>query len=240
MMCGRLSFLIPALLFSVLNIKAQVLVTDTPQQQSEEDARWIPTGEWPFLNRRFLPGEVVTGMFTKHKTIVPCNIHVAKQTLWYVQNDTLMEALPGSVAMVTFKNGDVFIPITSSKFGKLVHEDSIGKVVRVREIDADKLHEESNDASRMANFNLSGNFGSLNIDLSSQYNGNPEANPLPVTDTYYFIYKLEIFPVTDKEILKRINPQRRKEYRAFTRSAEILTHNESSVMKIWNNFFARY
>lgn len=207
---------------------------------AKADKEWIPTGVWPFLNRRFESAEVVTGFITPKKTIVPCNIHIGKQTLMYVQNDTLMEADAGNVSRVTFKNGDVYIPIGHNVFGKIVHEDSVGKVVRVRLVDKKEFDKNAKDTRHLGSFNLGGDFGELNIDFISTYDAKPEEKPLPILDTYFFIHKLKIFEVTDKNVLENINPTRRKEYRVFTRSAEILSHNQSSVMKIWEQFFVKW
>ena len=203
--------------------------------QGQEE--WVPTGVWPFLNQRFMTAEVVTGFIYKKKTQVPCNIHVGTQALWYVQDDTMMVADAGIVSRVTFPNGDVYVPISSSCFAKIIIDDSVGKVVRVRTVDQDEFDDRGRDASNMATFSLSGTFGNLDLDLISQYDAHPEEKPLPVLDTFFFIYNLEIFECTDKEILKRIDPSRRREYKAFTRSAEIMMHHESSVRKIWDTFF---
>lgn len=230
------------LLLCCLTVSAVLAQEPTARQHAravEDERTWIPTGEWPFLNQRFLPAEVVTGMFSTKKTQVLANIHVVNHSLWYVQNDTTLEADASNIRIVRFKNGDVYIPLDSKTLGKVIESDSIGKVVQVRSIDKERFEAMGRDASQMASFSLSGDFGNLDIDLMSQYEGRPEEKPLPVVDTYYFIYNLEIFEVTDKNILPRINPARRKEYRAFTRSAEILVHQESSVRKIWDTFFRR-
>ena len=233
-----ITFFLTAFLYT--GASAQVLLSERSGDAKAADRDWVPTGVWPFLNRRFLPAEVVTGFVTKKKTVVPCNIHVGKQTLWYAQNDTLMEANAGSISRVSFVNGDVYVPLSDNAFGKVIHEDSVGKVIRLRLVDKKKFDDSANDASRMGSFSLGGDFGSLNLDLISSYVANPEEDPLPILDTFYFIYKYEIFEMTDKNILSHINPQRRKEYKAFTRSAEILSHSEASAMKIWNEFFVKW
>ncbi|MCH5177244.1 MAG: hypothetical protein J1F25_04395 [Prevotellaceae bacterium] len=208
------------------------------QQALKDDADWIPTGEWPFLNRRFQQAEVVTGFFNKKTTVVPCNIHIGNQTLWFMQADTLLEAIPTSISTVKFSNGDVYMPIGTNAFGCIVHEDSVGKVVRVRLIDKKRFDEKARDVSQMGSFTLSSEaFGTLGLNLISSYEGNPDEQPLPVIDTFFFVYNLEIFEVTDKNVLAHIPAERRREYKNFTRSAEILSHNQSSIMKIWQTFF---
>ena len=85
---------------SCLMVSAQIL-SPIDEEKAEEgrrlDAEWVPTGVWPFINRRFQVAEVVTGFVTKKKTMVPFNIHIGKQTLWFAQRDTLMEANAGSI-----------------------------------------------------------------------------------------------------------------------------------------------
>ena len=66
-----------------------------------------------------------------------------------------------------------------------------------------------------------------------------EAEPLPMVDVFYFQVRGEIFPFTTKNVLERIDQRRRKEYRAFTRSAEIISSNESSAVKVWREFFLK-
>ena len=66
---------------SCLMVSAQIL-SPIDEEKAEEgrrlDAEWVPTGVWPFINRRFQVAEVVTGFVTKKKTQVPCNIHIGK------------------------------------------------------------------------------------------------------------------------------------------------------------------
>lgn len=222
------------ILFCSLGINAQ-----NKEQAIQADKEWMPTGEWPFLNRRFELATIVTGFINKKKTVYPCNIHIGKQTLMYVFNDTLMQASPGNVNYVEFRNGDKYVAFGNT-FAKVVREDSVGRVLRVRLIDTDKFKASEKDASNMSSFTLGGDFGELNIDFSGSYIVNPEEEPLPVIDTYFLNFNKEIFEVTDKNILQRIRQDRRKEYRGFTRSAEILSRNESSVLKIWDTFFVNY
>lgn len=237
-------FLLILFFITATSISAQIVLPVNEEKLEDArraDAEWIPTGVWPFINRRFQVAEVVTGFVTKKKTMVPCNIHIGKQTLWFAQRDTLMEATAGSISLVKFNNGDTYIPISQNVFGKIVQDDEgVGKVVRVRLVDKKKMDEEAMSTSQMGFFSLSGEaIGTLDIDLMSSYVGNPEEQPLPIIDTFFFIYNLEIFEFTDKNVLARIDPSRKREYKSFTRSAEIISHNQSSALKVWNEFFVK-
>jgi hypothetical protein len=44
---------------------------------------WQPTGVWPFVNQRFMTATVLAGFVKPSKTVVPANIHIGNQTLWY-------------------------------------------------------------------------------------------------------------------------------------------------------------
>ena len=76
-------------------------------------------------------------------------------------------------------------------------------------------------------------------ELSPEICSELETEPIPMVDSYFFQVRGEIFPMTMKNVLRRIDQKRRKEYRAFTRSAEIISSNESSVLKVWEEFFLK-
>ena len=217
-------------------------LTDVCAQKVE----WQPTGVWPFVHRRFETATVVSGFVKPHKTMVPCNIHIGNQTLWYVQNDTLMEAMPGSVLRVEFTEG-VYIPIGGNKFGKIIRDDSIGgslaRVIKVEEVDSRELKRNTLENSQVTSSMLAsagGLFSSLAARISDANAGiKAEEQPIPLNYLYYFVYKNEVFEASERNILKHIDPARKKEYKAFTRSAEVISKNESSIMKIWENFFLK-
>lgn len=202
---------------------------------------WVPTGVWPFLHEKFRVATVVAGYIRPSKTQVPCNIHIGRQTLYYAKDDTLMEAIPGSIMRVEFPDA-TYIPIGLNTFGRIMHEDSIGKIIRVREVDFKKLKDSGNDASNMGVFLLEANgmFPGLSIDLLGQYEPRPEEKPLPIVDSYFFIFRGETFQATNKNIMNHIDQKRRHEYSVFTRSAEILSTSYTSMLKIWNEFFVNY
>ena len=230
-------------------ILAMLTLLPALQLFSQNNTDWEPTGVWPFINKQFRTATVYTGVFSRTKTIVPCNIHVGKQTLWYSQNDTLMEAIPGSVLYVEFPNGDTYMPIGSERaFGRIIREDTIdGQVARiicVKAVDKKALDQRGVDV-----LNNTQNFqqGAYSIGLGSWASAVSDANnairieeqPLPMTKSFYFQVRGEMFPATTKQILGHIDPSRRKEYHAFTRSAEIISTNESSMLKVWKEFFIK-
>ena len=210
---------------------------------AQENADWEPTGVWPFINKQFRTATVYTGVFKLTKTVVPCNIHVGKQTLWYSQNDTLMEAISGSVIRVEFPNGDTYIPVGSEQmFGRIVRQDTIdGSVARI--ILVRQLNQRALDQRYLDHINKTQNVlqGALLSHLADTEAGLIlEQEPLPMENVFYFQVKGEIFPATPKNILARINPKRKQEYRNFTRSAEIISTNESSMQKVWKEYFLKW
>lgn len=210
---------------------------------AQENKEWEPIGVWPFINRQFRTATVYTGVFTHSKTVVPCNIHVGKQTLWYSQNDTLMEAIPGSIIRVEFPNGDTYMPVGSEhQFGLIVREDSIGgKVARLIEVRT--LNQQALDQKYVDYLNKTQNVlqGSTTLSALADSEGGKimEEEPLPLQTSYYFQVRGEIFPATLKNILSHIDPKRRKEYRVFTRSEEIISSNRSSMLKVWTEYFLK-
>ena len=211
---------------------------------AQNNKDWEPTGVWPFINQQFRTATVYTGIFKRSKTVVPCNIHVGNQTLYYSQNDTLMEADPGSVVRVDFPNGDSYMPVGSEqRFGRIVREDSIdGKIARV--ICVRSVNQKALDQKYLDYLNKTKNLvqgATFNVsDIASADAGTVmEEQPLPMINEFYFQVRGEIFPATTKQILDRIDPNRKQEYRKFTRSAEIISTNESSMLKVWKEFFLK-
>lgn len=209
---------------------------------AQNNDEWEPTGNWPFINRQFRTATVYTGLFKRTKTVVPCNIHVGKQALWYSQNDTLMEALPGSVLKVEFPNGDTYIPVGSEQtFGRIVREDSInGKIARVicvRALNQKELDQRYVDYLNKTQNVLQGS--SLSTIADTEGGRILEEEALPLTNIFYFQVNGEIFQATQKNILSHIAQQRRKEYHIYTRAAEVISTNESSMLKVWENFFLK-
>ncbi len=215
------------------------VVTSSLSVCAQKD-RWQPTGNWPFVNKKFLVATVVSGFVTPKKTEVPCNIHVGNQTLWYSDNDTLMEALPGSIMRVEFADSSVYVPVPGNKFGKIVHEDEHGRIINVKLVDFKKMKQDARGRNLNA-FTLDGNglFPSITIDMINSYDSRPDDQPLPLLNEFYFLVDKQLFKVTEKNIMSHLPAERRKEFRPFLRSAEIIMENESSILKIWNEFFAK-
>ena len=209
---------------------------------------WEPIGTWPFEYKTFRVATVYSGFFSVKKTQVPCNIHLGKQTLWYSQNDTLMEAIQGSVLRVEFPGGDTFMPVgDAASFAKIIRQDTLrGKVARVllvRSVDQNAVDKRAVDI-----LNNSQNLQQSSLDLGawgaqlSDVNAaiNEEELPLPLVNTFYFQFDGEIFEAKEKNILARINQTRRKEYRNYTRQAEIISTSAKSMLKVWKDFFVNY
>lgn len=209
---------------------------------------WEPIGTWPFEYKTFRVATVYSGVFNVKKTQVPCNIHLGNQTLWFSRNDTLMEALQGTILRVEFPNGDTFMPVNESQqFGKIIQQDTLcGKVARVlhvRSVDQNAVDRRAvdimNNSQNLQQTSL--NMGAWGAQLSDANAAiNEEELPLPLINTFYYQYNGEIFEAKEKNILKHIDQSRRKEYRNYTRQAEIISNNKSSMLKVWNDFFVNY
>lgn len=208
---------------------------------------WEPTGVWPFTYKHFRVAKVETGLFKNTETSVPCNIHVGKNALWFSKdNETLMEADPSNIRRVTFENGDVYMPLgQTGSFGKMIYEGELqGKPARVflvrkvnqRQVDQNYL-DHINKTQNLLQGGSSSFFSSL-ADVTDTVE--PEKKPVPMETTFYYFFKGDLFEATTKNILAHINPERKKEYRAYTRSAEVLSTSQKSMMGVWNDFFVNY
>ena len=224
-----------------------ILISSLFSLHAQQQSDWQPIGEWPFIHKRFLPATVYTGFFSLKKTVVPCNIHIGNQSLWYVQNDTLMEANPGTVVRVEFSDSCVYVPVTTQLMGKIIREDSINgklcRVLHVVEVDKKEVDRTGRNVDVMTSSILqsSGFMSSFAAQIADANAGiREEEQPIPLSNTFYFVYNNQLFEATDNNIMKHIKQSRRREYRNFTRTAEIISENASSILKIWEKFFVNY
>ena len=219
-----------------------------PAGHIQAQADWQPIGTWPFEYKAFRVATVYSGFFSIKKTQVPCNIHLGKQTLWFSRNDTLMEAIPGSILRVEFPGGDTYIPINGTEcFAKIVQQDTLqGKVARLlmaRIVDQHAVDQRAvdilNNSQNLQQSSLNlGNWGAQLSDVNAAIN--EEELPLPLINTFYIQFKGETFEAKEKNILNHIDPTRRKEYRNYTRQAEIISTSLPSMQKVWKDFFVNY
>ena len=195
--------------------------------------------EYPLLFQRMEKATIYYGLFTEHSRYTPCNIHVGTATqyqmLYYIDNDgTPMQIEPTNIRRVVFdKDSATYVPVEGKYFGQIVHEDSTGQIIKVWDLDREHI-------TRDLRTTITGSNTRIDMKTMRWYEPNKSDKELPMQTTYYFRYDGQLFPITEKNILDHINPERKREYKAFTRSAEIISTNLSSVMKIWNTFFVNY
>lgn len=208
---------------------------------------WEPIGVWPFAYKNFKIAKVQFGRFSKKEALYPCNIHIGRNALWFSQDhETLLEADPANVRMVTFANGDRYAPIgIDDKFGKIIYEGELqGKIARVfmvKKVRKDLVDQRALDYLNKTQNMLQGGSGTFWSHVAdSEDLIEPEKRALPIENVFYFFFKGDVFEPTTKNILEHINPARKKEYKAYTRSAEVLSYSERSMMGVWNDFFVNY
>ena len=215
------------------------------QDRPQDD--WEPIGVWPFVYKNFRAATVETGIFSKKETTLPCNIHVGKGALWFSKdNETLMEAIPDNIRRVKFENGDVYMPIgQNNTFAKVLYDSELqgktARVLMVRYVNQNAVDQQYLDYLNKTQNALQGGSGLWFSQLADGAEvDEPEKQPVPLTNVFYFYFNGDLFEATTKNILSHINQQRRKEYRAYTRSAEVLSFSEKSMMGVWNDFFVNY
>lgn len=210
------------------------------------DSSWEPTGVWPFAYERFRTADIYAGVISKTKHTMPANIHLGKHTLWFSRNDTLLEAVPQTIRKVVFSNGDTYYPIgVNSDMALVLREDTINDhVARLYQIwqpDMRAINQRALDQIN-ASSKLSGSsFGILSTVASAMadtQDATPEERALPMTSSFYFLIDGNLFEAKEKNIIQYLGKSRRSEYLAFTRSAEILSTNVSSMIKVWDTFIA--
>jgi hypothetical protein len=131
--------------------------------------------------------------------------------------------------------------------GKIIREDSINgklcRVLHVVEVDKKEVDRTGRNVDVMTSSILqsSGFMSSFAAQIADANAGiREEEQPIPLRNTFYFVYNNQLFEATDNNIMKYIKQSRRREYRNFTRTAEIISENASSILKIWEKFFVNY
>ena len=206
---------------------------------------WQPKREWPFLYKNFRRATVVTGIFKQTETVSPCNIHVGKGMLWFSKdNQTLMEAIPDNIRKVVFDNGDVYMPV-NDRFGKVLYDGELqgkpARVLLIQKVDQTGIDQQNLDYINKTQNVLQGAGGTYFSHLADANSGEkPEDMDVPLTKEFYFYFKGDLFLATTKNILDHIDPSRKKEYKTYTRSAEVLSTSEKSMLQVWNDFFVKY
>lgn len=229
-------------LVAAISLMMAVLVPTFAQSND-----WEPTPVWPFLYKKFNIATVETGLFNKTETKLPCNLHVGKGALWFSKdNETLMEAVPNNIRRVTFGNGDVYMPVGNDGiFGKVLYEGELqGKTARVfliKKVNQTGVDQQFIDYLNKTQNVLQGSSNGFFAHLADANSGvTPEDMPIPLDYHFYFLFKGDLFEATTKNILAHIKPERKKEYKAYTRSAEVLSTDQKSMLGVWNDFFINY
>lgn len=231
----------------ILRLSAAIALLMAASVPTHAQTDWEPICVWPFAYKTFRPATVETGLFKKTTSTLPCNIHVGKNALWFSKdNESLMEAIPDNVRKVTFENGDVYMPIgTANIFGKVLYDGELqGKKARVymtKHVLQDKVDQQFIDYINKTQNMLQGASGAFFSHLADT-NGSedPEKMPVPMENVFYYQFNGEVFEATTKNILAHIKPERKKEYNTYTRTAEVLSFSEKSMMKVWEDFFVNY
>lgn len=213
-----------------------------------QENEWQPVAEWPFFYPDFQKATIYVGENDK-KVTAKSNIHIKQGRLWFISgkdNQTKLQAKPGSINKVVFANGTTFLPI-NDRLCEVIRQDTIdGKICAM-------YHDMNVDMARY-NEMVSNNMGSIadGIDLPGMdftdyslrvaINNSAEIvdkQPLPTTDKFYINYKGDTFEVTENNIMKHLNKEERNAYRAFSRKAEVMTSNLYSVMDVYTTFFLK-
>lgn len=205
-------------------------------------SNWEPVPVWPFAYQDFTDANIYVG---EKKVKAKANIHLKNSNLWFISskdNKTKLEA--SSVSKVEFKNGDIYYDI-NGHLAKVVREDTINGDVRrlfqKRIIDMEQF----NDLSRQYNQQGGSNFGVVLDTFTSAVADNNgqtslDQHPLPLQDLFFMEMNGEKFQMTESNILRHLsNKNEKNAYRAYTRKAEILSGNLSSMMNVYTTFFLK-
>lgn len=203
---------------------------------------WEPVPVWPFAYQEFTDANIYVG---EKKVKAKANIHLKNSNLWFISskdNKTKLEAT--SVKKVEFKNGDIYQDI-NGHLAKIVREDTINGDVRRLFHKRIINMEQFNDIYRQYNQQTGSDFGAAFDSFTSAVADNNgqtsiDYHPLPLQDLFYMEKNGEKFQMTESNIIKHLdNKSEKNAYRAYTRKAEILSGNLSSMMNVYTTFFLK-
>lgn len=215
-----------------------------PLMAMAADNEWHPIASWPFTYQDFNTAIIITS--TNQKLKAKANLHVGSHYLWYENSaKKKLEAKVGTIQKVVFPGNETYYAI-DKKLCKVLREDTInGKVCRLyvsHEVDK-AAFDERTKINRQAMQNLDVGIAGI-ADMYSEIADREgaamiEEEPLPMRDLFYMLYGGETFLVNETNILKHLSKEERNAYRSFTRSAEIIYGNESSIINVWLTFFVK-
>lgn len=220
-----------------------IFVLMTLTSARADDSSWQPIPAWPFIYSDFIPAVIHTN---SGKTVnAKANIHIGHHYLWYTSNGKNLEAKKGTVKEVVFSDGKKYI-VTSGKLCRIISEDDVkGEKYRLLysiEVDMPRYNEivrNQKAAEGSSTLDIMG-LNDMNLDMSVRESANiAEQEPLPIKDVFYFQIGKETFEATESNILKHLDKEERKAYRAYTRRAEIITGNINSMIDVYTTFFLK-
>lgn len=209
-----------------------------------QESEWEPVSSWPFVYQQFTSADIYT--IQGKKVSAKANIHVGQHYLWYESGTNRLAAKKGTISKVIFKDKQksTYYAI-NDKLCRVLREDSInGKVARLyisEELDKTRYNEmvRLNQQATMAIMDLpiTNGVASGLADREGSYDIDKE--PLPMQRRFFMLVEGETFEATEHNILQHLSKEERKTYRSYTRSAEVLSGNRSSIENIWITFFVK-
>ncbi len=208
------------------------------------DDTWQPVPAWPFVYQDFTQAVIHT---TKGKTVnAKANIHIGRHYLWYSSNGKNLEAKKGTIKDIIFTNGNRYIDV-KGKICRIVSEDTVsGKQYRLlhsQEVDTRRYNEivrNHKSAESSSTLDIAG-LNDMNLDMSVRESASIyEQEPLPIKDVFYIQIGNDTFEANESNIMKHLEgKEERKAYKAYTRKAEIMMGNMSSLIDVYTTFFVK-
>lgn len=227
-----------------MKIFIHILLALFPVLSAMAENSWTPTPAWPFVLAEFQESVIHTA---SGKTVkAKANIHVGSLCLWYISNGKNLEAKKGIVDKVVFADGTKYIE-AYGKLCKVIREDSInGKIHRllcsteVEQSQYEEMVRNQRAAERSSMLDIAG-LNNMNLDMSVRGSAsNADQEPLPIENRFYIQLGNDTFEAVESKILKHLKDnEERKAYRAYTRKAEIITGNLSSMLDVYTTFFTK-
>lgn len=204
-------------------------------------AQWQPIASWPFVYPQFADAVIYTRAFQQVKT--RANVHVGRNTAWYENNGKRMEMNKDVVTRIRFANGENYYMV-EGQLCRVVREDSIdGQLCRLyytTELDRDRFADMASRNSILSVLLADEDYSHHDeVPADSLRAAFKPEEVLPLTESYYMLYRGETFRASEQSIPRHLSKDDRRAFQKFIRSGEVIGGGRRPMENIWLRFFVK-
>lgn len=146
--------------------------------------------------------------FGRHIEVERANIAINNGSFVYMQGDSVLTPSNNSILGVQFDSLHLYMRVDGMVMGRVLASENYNNLLCVTAIDRELFTEETNRATAMA-------FLSMEAARFGDYDIFERDEGYPICDTYYFSIKGQVIPAIEREVKKRIDPEKKREFKTM-------------------------